>query len=51
MLKQKPDENKLREFISKCRNKDGGYGLTPGKESAVSSTYFACIILHWLDEK
>jgi prenyltransferase beta subunit len=51
MLKQKPDENKLREFIGKCRNKDGGYGVMPGKESAVSSTYFAGIILHWLDEK
>ncbi|MFL5241902.1 MAG: prenyltransferase/squalene oxidase repeat-containing protein [Gemmataceae bacterium] len=51
MLKQKPDADKLRALISKCRNKDGGYGIAPGKESTVSSTYFAGIILHWLDEK
>lgn len=51
MLKQNPDTDKLRALITKCRNKDGGYGMAPGKESAVSSTYFAGIILHWLDEK
>jgi prenyltransferase beta subunit len=51
MLKQKPNADKLREFVAKCRNKDGGYGVSPGKESTVSSTYFAGIILHWLDEK
>ena len=51
MLKAKPDGTKLREFIAKCRNADGGYGVAPGSPSAVSSTYFAAIILHWLDEK
>jgi prenyltransferase beta subunit len=52
MLKEKPaDVDKLKGFIAKCRNKDGGYGTEPGKESSVSGTYYAAIILHWLDEK
>ncbi len=52
MLKQQPmSAAKLREFVAKCRNDDGGYGVAPGEKSAVGSTYFASIILHWLDEK
>jgi prenyltransferase beta subunit len=52
MLKERPaDVDKLRAFIGKCRNKDGGYGVAPGQESTASGTYFAAIILHWLDEK
>lgn len=51
MLKGKPDADKLRAFVAKCRNDDGGYGISPGKPSAVGPTYFASIILHWLDEK
>lgn len=51
MLKAKPDADKLRGFVAKCRNDDdGGYGISPGKPSAVGPTYFASIILHWLDE-
>jgi prenyltransferase beta subunit len=52
MLDSKPSNAaKLREFVAKCRNADGGYGVTPGQPSAVGSTYFASIILRWLDEK
>jgi prenyltransferase beta subunit len=52
MLKAKPDKAAtLREFVAKCRNDDGGYGVAPGEKSAVGPTYFASIILHWLDEK
>ena len=51
MLKEKPkDVAKLRAFIAKCRNADGGYGVTPGQPSNVGGTYYAAIILHWLDE-
>lgn len=50
MLKAKPDTERLRAFIAKCRNADGGYGASPGQPSAVSSTYHAAIISHWLDE-
>ena len=46
----KPDKDRLREFIARCRNDDGGYGVAPGQPSAVGSTYYAGIILHWLDE-
>ncbi len=51
MLKAKPEGVKaLREFVAKCRNQDGGYGVEPGKPSNVSGTYFAASILHWLGE-
>ena len=51
MMKEKPDEvNKLKAFIAKCRNKDGGYGVAPGQPSSSSGTYFASIMLHWLEE-
>jgi prenyltransferase beta subunit len=49
MLKEKPDEAKLRAFIAKCRNADGGYGMSPGQKSNVGATYFASIILHWME--
>lgn len=52
MLKERPgDVEKLKGFIAKCRNKDGGYGTAPGQESSASGTYFSAIILHWLEEK
>ena len=50
MLKQKPDVERCRAFVAKCRNDDGAYGLAPGEPSQVGSTYFASIILHWLSE-
>lgn len=50
MLKAKPDTERLRAFIAKCRNADGGYGPSPGQPSTVSSTYNAAIVSHWLDE-
>ncbi|MFN4260946.1 MAG: prenyltransferase/squalene oxidase repeat-containing protein [Gemmataceae bacterium] len=52
MLKQQPaDPDALRQFVARCRNADGGYGLTPGQPSNIGPTYFAAIILHWLDQK
>lgn len=51
MLKEKPDEAKLRAYIGKCRNADGGYGVAPGQSSTVPGTYYASIMLHWLDPK
>jgi hypothetical protein len=49
MLKEKPkDVEKLKGYIAKCRNADGGYGVEPGKTSTISGTYYAGIILHWL---
>ena len=51
MLKAKPAKpDLLREFVAKCRNADGGYGVQPGKPSNVGGTYFASSILHWLNE-
>jgi len=52
MLKAKPEgADRLRAFIARCRNDDGGYGVSPGQPSSVSGTYYATIISHWLDEK
>ncbi len=52
MLKEKPaDVEKLRAFLGKCRNADGGCGVAPGQPSSVSGTYYSAIILHWLAEK
>jgi prenyltransferase beta subunit len=52
MLKTQPaDPDRLRAFIGKCRNADGGYGVAPGQLSSAGGTYFAAIILHWLVEK
>jgi len=52
MLKEKPAyPNRVRAFIARCRNPDGGYGVVPGQPSSAGGTYFAAIILHWLDEK
>jgi hypothetical protein len=52
LMKEKPkDAARLREFIGKCHNTDGGYAVAPGQPSTVSSTYYAAIIQHWLDEK
>ncbi len=50
MLKAQPAAaEKCRAFIASCRNADGGYGVAPGEPSNVSGTYFAGILLHWLD--
>ncbi|HEY1376885.1 MAG TPA: prenyltransferase/squalene oxidase repeat-containing protein [Gemmataceae bacterium] len=50
MLKERPaDVAKLRAFIGKCRSADGGYGVMPGQPPTAAGTYFAAILLHWLD--
>lgn len=52
MLKAKPKRaDDLKAFVAQCRNRDGGYAVTPGGESSVGGTYFAGIILHWLSDK
>jgi prenyltransferase beta subunit len=48
MLKSQPKNvEAIRSFVAKCRNADGGYGVSPGEESTVNGTYFAAIIRHW----
>ncbi len=52
MLKEKPEAvERCREYVARCRNGDGGYGVAPGQASSVSGTYYASIVLHWLAEK
>jgi hypothetical protein len=52
MLRARPARSDdLCAFIAKCRNTDGGYGVSPGAPSSAGGTYFAAIILHWLASK
>jgi prenyltransferase beta subunit len=49
MLKAQPKNvDGLRSFLAKCRNEDGGYGVSPGQASNVGGVYYAAIIEHWL---
>jgi prenyltransferase beta subunit len=51
LLKTSPRDMKaLRKFIESHRNKDGGYATKPGDNSSAGGTYYAVIILKWLDE-
>jgi prenyltransferase beta subunit len=48
MLGLKPDVAKCQAFVHSCRQPDGSYSLEPGQPGNASSTYFAGIVLHWL---
>jgi hypothetical protein len=50
MLKEKPDIEALYRYLASCRNPDGGYGVSPGKPSNITFTYFASAVLHWADQ-
>ncbi|MBX9578747.1 MAG: hypothetical protein K2X87_00420 [Gemmataceae bacterium] len=51
LLKEKPkDVAKLREYVAKHRQPDGGYAAAPGEGSSLSGVYYAAIITKWLDE-
>lgn len=51
LLNEKPkDVAKLKDFQSKCRNADGGYGVAPGQPSSVSGTYYVAAIGQWLEK-
>jgi prenyltransferase beta subunit len=52
MLRARPASVKdLQDFLSSCRNADGGYGIVPGQPSSAAGTYFDTIIEYWLAEK
>ena len=51
LLKEKPnDVGKLRAFVARHRNADGGYGTAPGHASSVGGTYYAAVIGYWLEK-
>jgi prenyltransferase beta subunit len=50
MLKSTPNAPRLRAFVARCRNADGGYGIAPGQPSTTAATYYAAIVRHWLPE-
>jgi poly(3-hydroxybutyrate) depolymerase/prenyltransferase beta subunit len=50
MLKEKPDLDKVRSFVARFRQADGGYATQPGGMADVGGTYFASIVLRWARE-
>jgi prenyltransferase beta subunit len=52
MLKDSPrDVAACRAFIARCRTEDGSYGLRAGQQGGMGPTYFAGIILYWLEAR
>jgi hypothetical protein len=51
MLKERPDHQRCLDFVARCHNHDGGYGLAPGEPSSAPATYYATMLRHWLEEK
>jgi hypothetical protein len=52
MLKAPPRSvDDMHNFLHKCRNEDGGYGVAPGDPSSVAGTYYAASITGWLEGK
>jgi prenyltransferase beta subunit len=52
LLKESPvHAAKVRAFVAKCRNADGGYGVTTGAVSSMSGVYYASIVSAWLGDK
>lgn len=52
MLDARPaGPDRLRAFVARCRNRDGGYGLAPSEPSQAAATYFAAAIMHWLGDR
>ena len=47
MMKEKPDLDRLRGYIAKHHQSDGGYGPTPGASSDLGGTYFCSIMNYW----
>lgn len=48
LLNEQPkDQPKLREFVAKHRNADGGYATKPGDPSSMSGAYYAAIVSSW----
>ncbi len=48
MLKERPDVDKLKDFIGNCRHSDGSYSPQPGVEGNLGGTYFATTVLRWV---
>lgn len=50
LLNERPKERgKMRAFLARCRNADGGFGTAPGEKSGTGGTYYFAIVTKWLD--
>jgi hypothetical protein len=51
LMRERPKERAaMREFLARCRNADGGYGVKPGDPSSIGGVYYAAIVTKWMDE-
>jgi len=41
---------RVKTFVAKCKNADGGYGVKPGEPSTMSGVYYAVVIEKFLGE-
>ena len=41
---------RVRTFLAKCQNPDGGYGVKPGEPSSMSGVYYAVVIEKFLGD-
>ena len=41
---------RVRTFLAKCKNSDGGYGVKPGEPSTMSGVYYAVVIDKFLGD-
>jgi hypothetical protein len=49
ILGERPNVTAVQAFVAKCRNENGSYSVQPGQPGSLSATYYAGIILHWLE--
>ncbi len=47
MMKERPDLERLRNWLGSLRQSDGGYASTPGGVPDMSTTYSCTIMLYW----
>jgi predicted esterase/prenyltransferase beta subunit len=47
MMKEKPDLARLKAYLARFRQADGGYAPTPGAASDLGTTYYYAIMNHW----
>src|SRR5262249_35691321 len=47
MIRERPDLDRLRSFLARHRQADGGYAPEPGQAANLGSTYFCTIMSRW----
>jgi poly(3-hydroxybutyrate) depolymerase len=48
MMKESPDLDRVRSYVARHRQSDGGYSSTPGGTADIGGTYFATTVNRWV---